>query len=378
MNFNHPNKGGSAMLVRSVCAIAFLLFTFLWLYWFQADVLAVAQHVLSGGRTTYNRLTGALIITAVLMVLQLLVVQIAPLRRSLHWLTYLPSFLLLAVISDITVDCRFPLASRWWLLLLLLAVWGVVTWVFSRLEPLAKSAVNIRRLWHNLLGLACMMLAVALLANTDIVFHFRAHAETSLKSGDVDEALRVGEESGETDGSLTMLRAYALSLKGQLGERLFRYPIVGTSDNLLPMSGESQLLMYPADSLYRHLGARPVGQMTALRYFELLENKGKATKAVADYRLCAMLIDRKLDDFASSVTRYYQLNDSLPRHYREALVLYRHQRSHPVVVYHDAVTDTDYNDLQELESQYANFTERKGKVLEKYEGSYWYYYEYMK
>lgn len=366
------------MLVRSVCAIAFLLFTFLWLYWFQADVLAVAQHVLSGGRTTYNRLTGALIITAVLMVLQLLVVQIAPLRRSLHWLTYLPSFLLLAVISDITVDCRFPLASRWWLLLLLLAVWGVVTWVFSRLEPLAKSAVNIRRLWHNLLGLACMMLAVALLANTDIVFHFRAHAETSLKSGDVDEALRVGEESGETDGSLTMLRAYALSLKGQLGERLFRYPIVGTSDNLLPMSGESQLLMYPADSLYRHLGARPVGQMRALRYFELLENKGKATKAVADYRLCAMLIDRKLDDFASSVTRYYQLNDSLPRHYREALVLYRHQRSHPVVVYHDAVTDTDYNDLQELEAQYPDFTERKGKVLEKYEGSYWYYYEYMK
>jgi len=381
MNFNYPKRDGSAILVRSVCAIVFLVFTFLWLYAFQADVLCVAQHVLSGGRTSYKPLVGGVVITGLLMSLQLFVMKVFKLLRSFHWLTYLPSFLLLATISSIGIDCSFPLASHWWLLLLVLVVWAVAAWMLIRLKPLPRSRrseIYSRLLWHNLLGMACLMLCIAVLGNTDIVFHFRAHAETSLKAGNVDEALRVGEESHENDGSLTMLRAYALSLKGELGDRLFHYPIAGTSDNLLPASSDSQLLIYPEDSLYRHLGARPVGQMSALRFFELLEKYGKATKAVADYRLCGLLIDRKLDEFASIVQRYYPLNDSLPRHYREALVLYRHQHSHPVVVYHDAVTDTDYNDLQELESHYADFTERKGKVLEKYEGSYWYYYEYMK
>lgn len=378
---NRRNRDGSTVLVRSACAIVFLAFTFLWLYWFQADLLSVAQHVLSGGLTSYDRLTGGIIITAVLMMLQHLIMKAVQLHSSAHWLTYLPSFLLLATLCDIGIDGSFPLASRWWVLLVVLAAWGVAIWLANKMKPLAKShrtEFHPRMLWHNLLGMACMMLATTLLSNTDIVFHFRAHAEAALEAGDVNEALRVGEESHETDGSLTMLRAYALSMKGQLGDRLFRYPIVGSSDNLLPIGGDSQLLMFPADSLYRHLGARPVGQMTALRFLELLEKYGKATAAVPDYRLCGLLIDRKLDEFAAIVTSYYQLNDSLPRHYREALVLYRHQRSQPVVVYHDAVTDTDYNDLQELESQYTDFTERKGKVLEKYEGSYWYYYEYMK
>ena len=66
----------------------------------------------------------------------------------------------------------------------------------------------------------------------------------------------------------------------------------------------------------------------------------------------------------------------MPKHYREALVLYTHSTSHPVVVYHHAVTEEDWRNLQELESQYPLESERKGRVEEQYRGTYWYYYEY--
>jgi hypothetical protein len=98
--------------------------------------------------------------------------------------------------------------------------------------------------------------------------------------------------------------------------------------------------------------------------------------AVADYVLCGCLIDRDIDAFARLLPQFYTVDDSLPRHYREALTLYTHQSSLPVVVYHDAVMDQDWEDLQKLRKEYASPNERKGKVAERYRGSYWYYYLY--
>ena len=40
------------------------------------------------------------------------------------------------------------------------------------------------------------------------------------------------------------------------------------------------------------------------------------------------------------------------------------------------VTVAKINNLQELEAEYPDLTERKGKVEEHYRGTYWYYYEY--
>jgi hypothetical protein len=53
-------------------------------------------------------------------------------------------------------------------------------------------------------------------------------------------------------------------------------------------------------------------------------------------------------------------------------------RTRPRVVYHNAVMDEDYDNFQELERDYKDATERKGKVEEKYRKTYWYYYKYEK
>ena len=146
---------------------------------------------------------------------------------------------------------------------------------------------------------------------------------------------------------------------------------------MLPTDSLSQMMMYPVDSLYKFIGARPVGRMSPVRYLQLVERRDTVVnKTVGDYLLCASLIDRQLDRFVAMLGRYYAIDDHLPKHYREALTLYTHLRSHPLVVYHNSVMDEDYANLTELERQYADETERKGKVEEQYRGTYWYYYRY--
>ena len=99
---------------------------------------------------------------------------------------------------------------------------------------------------------------------------------------------------------------------------------------------------------------------------------------MADYLLCGYLIDRQIDDFVKELGKYYHIDDSLPKHYREALTLYTHMRSRPLVVYHHAVMDEDYDNLMQLEKQYPDKSERRVKVEEQYRGTYWYYYKYEK
>lgn len=382
----NTQKLGNGIVIRTMSAVVFCLFTFFWLYFFQGYFFAVAQYALSGGQTHYDRFIGATLITLVLWLLHLLVYFFARLRNNLHALTYIPSLILLAFICSVSSDASQNYHLGAWILLLplLLVFWAFIIWVACSLlkfEKKAKGSFFSRSMWVNMLIMAISFAVVVSLANTNAVFYYRAHIEDNLFKNQLDEALATGSKSIETDASLTMLRAYALSKRGQLGERLFEYAVSGNGADLVPLDGNrSRLLCYPVDSLYRHLGAVPRTGMTTADYLQAVQRSGQATPAVADYVLCSLLIDRNLEAFARTISRYYQLSDSvsLPRHYREALTLYTHQHAHPVVVFHNPVTEEDYANLQELKASCKDSLQRKVKVLENYFGSYWYYYEYMR
>ena len=388
MNYNHPNRNSSTVGILLMCAIVFVCFSFSFLYFFQADIIAVAQHVLSYGLTSYNPLTGALLITLLLQVLQLVLSGIFKLRKRSHALTYLPSMLLLAVMTDISSDVsrQSSLGAWWWGFPLIIALWVLLA-LFARVlqdvendsEP---TGLFSRAMWINMLTMALLIIGAVSFSNTNAVFHYRAKAEARLLRGDWQGALKPGCKSLESDEDLLMVRMYALARTGQLGERLFTYPVSGSSSAMLPVEGKSRFLIYPADSLYRFLGARPGAQMTNERYLELLLRRDSvARRQIADYQLCGLLIDKRIDDFAGKLKKHYAAGDTLdidrlPRHYREAMTLYTHLRSNPVVVYHHTVMDEDWHNLQDLESRYSDKTERQGKVEEQYRGTYWYYYEY--
>ena len=88
-----------SQLTRVLCTVAFVVFTFCYLLFYQADVMVVAQHIASGGQTHYVPWVGALLITLVLKLLQVGVNMIFALYRRTHALTYLPSMLVLAFIT---------------------------------------------------------------------------------------------------------------------------------------------------------------------------------------------------------------------------------------------------------------------------------------
>ena len=379
--------------VRAVCAALFLLFTFAWMYFFQADMLAVAQHGLSGGKTHYERTAGALIVTGVLFALQLLVYALIRLSRRTHALTYLPSFLLLGFVSGL----HFPFQWGAWLWAgpLVLLLWGGAVWLARKACPFdndAKEPTGLLspRLWLNLLQMAAMMLGVAAVSDTNAVNHFKARAEVALLKGDTEGALQAGCRSLETDETLTMLRIFALSCQGQLADRLFEYPIRGTGNDMLPLRGsKARLALLPDTIVWDHFGQRPdtilaradslsrltySERLTTRTFLDSLEKDTLATTACVDYRLMGMLIDRQLDSFVVSLPCYYPLNpDSLPRHYREALVLYRAQCD-TSFIYSDSLLTSGWQRFLQLDSLYPRASERLVRTDDSLRVTYWYYY----
>ena len=394
MNYNHPYKNNSTLGIRLMCAIVFVIFSACWLQFFQADVLTVTQHVLSKGMTRYKPIVGTTVITIVLLILQFFVYGITRLSKRFHALTYVPSMFLLALLTNVGLSEESTLVYKWhwWQPVVVLLLWlpmVLLARVYQEVEENRSYSVLSRPMWVNILLMSLQMMFVAWVGNTNAVFHYRMKTECQLAKGDYRAALEVGRKSLESDADLLMLRMYALARENALGERLFEYPITGTSSEMLPTDGKPRMLFCSEDSLYRFLGARPANPMEPTHYLELLikrevntpdssllSSRDSRLQAPVSYYLSGLLIDRKIDRFASEIGKYYSLDDQLPKHYREALVLYSHLRSHPVVVYHNAVTEEDWRNLQELERQYPDPSERRVKVGEQFRDTYWFYYEY--
>lgn len=379
------NNNGSGALVKILCAAVFLLFTFFYLYFFQADMLAMMQHVLSGGKTHYNRIVGASLITSILFLVQIGVRRATSLSGVFHALTYFPSLVLLTLLTGIDSDFATTKSFGLWLWLapVLLLLFAGVVWALRKngltgSENYFHSPLP-RVLWINVLLLVLQFLMVCGGGNTDEVFHYRLRVEQLLVDGYYEQALTVGEKSLNTDESLTMLRAFALSRTKKLGERLFEYPVAGGSNALLPDGEKAKCMLLPADNIFKNLGVRRKGSMDAMTYLLYLDRNGLAMRSVADYILCGFLLDKDLDSFVRMVMRKYNITSpSLPKYYKEALTLYTHTKSTPAIVYHNEVLDADYSDFQALEKQYKDAAERASYVRDTYGDTYWFYYFHQK
>ena len=383
MNNSKVDKDNSTVIIQMMCAIIFVLFTWGWLYFFQADALAMTQHVLSGGLTHYDRLVGAVIITAALFLLQVIVNRATKIHKRFHALTYVPSMLLLAMLTNIsqTIDNGVSLGHIIWLVIILTVIWvGLILCLrlYENIEKELSFALFSRSMWINMLIMVVMMIFVAWLGNTNAVFQYRMKVEGALMRGNYPQALKIGQKSLESDSDLLMLRMYALARCNEMGEHLFEYPITGNSSVVLPTNGKTKMLLCPTDSLYKFLGARPAVEMEPQRYLAMLQRRDSVNnQAIADYLLCSYLIDRQIDRFAQEISNYYTLDTHLPKHYQEALTLYCHSRSNPVVTYRTPVVEEDYTNYQEFKKQYKDSMEQKTRISEEYRGTYWYYYEYQ-
>lgn len=370
-------------IVKVVSIIVFLAFAFAYIHFYQADLLMVAQHCLSEGQTHYEKAFGTPVIMLVLWLLQIVAYSLVRLECRLHFITYIPSMLLLLAITYVRPDggSSFTFGPWPWLFPLSIVVWYGLARLALKIqnyELAATGGLFSRAVWINVMALALMSAAVGLISNGNDVLHYRIKAESRMAEDKWEEALQVGSRSMSTDSCLTMIRCYSLARQGLMGERLFRFPLAGTSESIVPKDGGSHFLYYPVDSLYKFLGAIPRKGMTSKQYLRAITKHGQATDAVADYILCSCLIDRELDAFARNLTYYYEIGDSLPLHYKEALVLYNHLRSEPLITYSNSVMDADYDDFRNIGASGLAPSARRLQAFDHYYGTYWWYYEYNK
>ena len=369
-------------LTHVLCTFVFALFSFFYLYYYQADLMTIMQHVLSEGQTHYNHFVGAVLITIVLLLIQVGVVRLFQ-RMRLSWaFTFVPSALLLAMITDVRQSASAAngfIEFGWggYVLPLCLIMFFVVVWGLNTSGITEKYNLDFKnpthKLWVNLTVILLLMLFVCGWGNSDRVLHDRLHVEQCLADNDVDEALRTLQLHSDTDENLTMLTAYALSRKGQLPERLFEFPLKGGSASLMPNGKNVGFGLIADTTFYAYLQ-----RMSTMHYLDYQRRHMRLNRRTVDYQLCAYLMDKKLDAFARNITKYYEVNDSvqLPKHYKEALILYTHSHSNPCIVYHDNVLDADFEDMQKLEKSIADARERQTALRDTYGNTYWYYYMY--
>ena len=365
-------RKNSTTKMQFVCAIIFIIFTYVYLAYYQADVLAVAQHVLSGGMTDYSYTLAPFLITLVFFLLQMGVYALTRVKRRFHALTYFPSFLLLTMITDIPcdIDVRHSLGAWWIVIPVCLILWGGIMWVTRQLEPMETEPHSngwfSRYMWLNIAQMVLMAVLMVSISSSDCLFHERMKMEHLMKEKQYEKALEVGRNSLQTDSSLTMLRIACLNETGNLGSRLFSYPLVGGSKSMIPDSVTVKALMWKAPKWMQQPSIWM--QKHHLKY-----------RIPADYQLCALLLDKKLDAFVKLLGKYYKIDSQkLPIHYKEALLLYTHRRSKPCIVYHDNVMDADFQDFQQMEHKYSNPMEKQNAIRDTYGNTYWYYYEYVK
>ncbi len=352
-------------LVHTVCCVVFCVLIFLYLYFYQGDVMALAQHILSGGATTYDKFIGASVITFVMFLVHSFVYSILRLDRWFYWLTYLPSFLLIAILGDVTPDGSGSVYNNvwFWLAPLILVVYVVIVRMLGEVDALGRDDVSTGSLfskvmWTNLLSITVMMLVTIGAGNTDVMLHNRIKVENAIIAGRYEEALSIGNEYQKTDESLTMLRAYVLSLKGELGERLFEYPLTGGSSALRPNGKNVNSLMIYEGDILMYINSKTPGSINHS----------------ADYNLCALLMDRRTDVFERELKRHYSIDSTLPKHYKEALLLARNVTPGDSVEYADASVMAAYTDFLSIRKKYTSHLQMQQALKERFGNTYWYYY----
>lgn len=398
MRRNYTRRQNTAGIIRYSCGILFLLFTFFYLYCLQGEILAEAQHVYSGGLTTYNLFIGALIISVVLQVVQWIVAKASRVPPMWHAVTYLPSMLMLAMLTDENRDTilRFDLGAWVWVAPLVLVLYVVVV-IATRtiVRQSADRPKDLRQqLYPNYIILFIMTLCVGAIPQSTDVFHFELKAERLVLDHDYEAASRVGERSLRASARLTQLRMYALSKQGLLAERLFDYPQHYGSRGLLDVTDTLSSYRLSPQAICLHLGAFCGSSIhTTERYYQLMLADTIYNQNTVDYYLCSLLLDKRLADFGREVRHYYNLADSipeavtgLPRAYREALLLLSPEseaRKGIVVVGSDTlgvVSDSEMlnrlKDYQQMKHDLSDPVERINRTHREFGTTYWWYYDY--
>ncbi|MEG2149895.1 MAG: DUF6057 family protein [Bacteroidaceae bacterium] len=381
MNIDSAVNKKAIHTISCVDGLLFWIFCTVYLAIFQGEMLTMMMKVYFPDRLLYNPWAGALLITAVLNLVQWGICRLFFFSKKLMALSYIPSFLLLSAFTNVN-NTFYQGYSLSVLSLLSLGLIAVFLFVMKMREEIVYSQREskgslLKFININLLLMSLLCLFSVSMANTDENFHHELSVEVAISNADYERAMNIGRQSLTTSRELTALRALALSRANQLGERFFEYPQLFGIEGLLLSNQAARTTFFTSDSLQIYLGGSREQHENVIDYLYRISTQPEAYLSSKEYYRIALLLDKKLSDFYQSIS-----NDSVdinlrPKHFAEALTLYRHLHPELLLASMNEDMETRFAAFLQLQSEYASPLEQENRIRREYGNTYWYYYYYF-
>ena len=367
-----------------------LLFTIYLLLYFRFAQYDVSDYWLSLAAGHFVEpwpWTMALVATGVLLLVLCLTEKLLA-----HW--HKPVIVAYAIVAWLATAGVGMAFTTVWHQLLLAAGGLVLAWLLMITDKRLRhrSRITPQTFGVNFQFFAVQMLLLCLYVGvgngvTDLQ-HYELRTAQALQSKHPKRAYKVGDKSYATSHRLFAMRCYlmATTQKKGLGDEVFSQmvPDGGAASLLLLPTDNYQQLLLPASKLEGLLGSRRHANEGALAYLHrcawlsAFKGDGKHT-AAADYYLCALLLERKLDLFAKEIVNYYPTEvaqSKLPRYFAQALILYQRTRTQPKVFYTDSNIEANYRDYTDMADSIPDRTVRTNMLRYSYGETYWWWYSY--
>lgn len=365
--------------VTLICATLFVAFSFTYISLYKAPLLEALYDHVATGKLDYNPYIAATIITATLTILAIWLNRLMKFQREWTALAYLPSCILLAFITDINrgIYTNEGDLLPWLFIFLSVALFNLfISFILRRILFAKIKDYNLesnRLVWRNMVIFALMFMLTGFLSDGEKDFNYESAAYVEYKHGNIDAALNVAKDCSSASQELTASRAFYLALQNKMGDNLFNYPQHFASDGLLlPVQKTTPL---SSDSTYAVLGIERKPRETVFECLQRTVHVDSVSNMVKDYYLCALLLEKRILQFKDELLQFYNIEnvDSLPTHYKEALLLYNY-----VAKDGEQIADTTLQhkfDAMHALSKQGN-KRKKSSADEELMRTYWWYYLY--
>lgn len=364
--------------IRILCAVLFAIFSFIYIYVFQGELLALMQDYLSKGVTESNTFVTALLFTLLLLLLQWGINRVSKLHGRWEALSYIPSCTLLALFTDVNDGTMLYSGESW--------LWGVplCTILYIGIVWLNRMTVSVRRLnfygflWPNLLTFSLLFVLTAQISNHAPAPHMELDAWKYTHDEKFEKVLEVGHRSDDYNAELTALRNLAMAKTGTLPERLFHYPQHYGADGLVYNKHKKQSSAYGASEFYRHLGGNmPYGGENGRAYTRRMAMKNDSA-IYRDLYLAALLLDKDLPAFMKETAPLATSDTHVPTHYQEAWLLYNEQYPESALSFApDSAIVARFEEYRSLQSEHEdNAIVAENLCRRKFGMTFWCYYDF--
>ena len=363
------------------CSVFFLVFSFMYLYFLQGNLMEATHFSFAHGKTSYSPFWGAILITLVLFLLHKGLQFLLRLKGRWTAASYFLMMLMVGVMTDVDRSAFHGggIPSFWsWLFPLLVVAYVLVALFLRKIEDINPSNNLLNMLIVNAITFLLLCMMTVLIGNTEVNFNHELAVERNIRKGKNIEALKIGRKSLETSKALTILRANAMAREGLLAEKLFEYPQLYRSDGLLfkTADSEKECLRINADSLYSFLQAEPNEGERTMDFLKRIARMDSVNSSAKDYYLCGLLLDKRVSEFVGEVKDLLP-EQELPRYYKEALLWQENQVSGFQSSVNDSIMRKHFDSfLQKKEESYISKVVERNKMRELFGDTYWWYVTY--